>query len=193
VVRTGEKILFKCCTVSIGACHRQKKKSHNSTPEEESIHQWLLRPEHHAFLEPHQVRVWSKLAFGNKVSDFVVRRSDGTYSLIEIEPASAKVFTQRVGEPSAPFNHACQQVRDWQRYIRDNVHTVRSELGLEGIYEPVGMVVIGRDADIPSGEARTRWRDLKGTQPLVLLTFDDLIDRILALAASLKYMLHEIG
>ncbi len=48
--------------------------------------------------------------------------------LIEIERADTPILT-RASEPTAPFNHACLQVRDWQRYIRENVRTVRSEQG----------------------------------------------------------------
>ncbi|MCI0625868.1 MAG: DUF4263 domain-containing protein [Acidobacteria bacterium] len=97
---------------------------------EETIHQWLNDVRHRIFLDPHAQRVWSKLQFGGKVSDFVVRRADGTYKLIEIERADTRIFRSSDSEPSQPFNHACQQIRDWKRYIRDNVHTVRSELGL---------------------------------------------------------------
>src|SRR6185436_18431166 len=96
------------------------------------------------FLVPHAQNVWSKLPFGDKVSDFVVRRADGTYKLIEIEPADTRIFRSYDSEPSQPFNYGFQQITDWERYIRDNVHTVRAELGLADIDSPEGMVVIGR-------------------------------------------------
>jgi hypothetical protein len=135
------------------------------------------------------VNVKSKLDFGNRGSDFVVRRSDGTYVVIEIERANERIFQRKNSEPSAAFNHACQQVYDWQRYIRDNVHTVRNELGLDGIYEPSGMVIMGRSSAIDSDIARVRWRDLKGDHEPQVFTYDEIIERTRALADSLRHLL----
>ena len=104
--------------------------------DEEVLHQWLYDSHHWIFLDSEQVEVRSKVPFGSKVSDFVVRRSDGRYVLVEIERATERIFRRSDSEPTAGFNHACLQVSDWQRYIRDNVHTVRAEQNLEGIYEP---------------------------------------------------------
>jgi hypothetical protein len=154
--------------------------------DEEAIHQWLFNRQHWLFLDPHPRNVWSKLPFGDKISDFVVRSADNTYSLIEIEPGNQAILKRADGEPTARFNHACQQVRDWKRYIRDNVHTVRSELGLEDIDNPGGMVIMGRSADIERRNAQTRWRDMKATGDLRLFTFDELCDSVRALAGELR-------
>ena len=156
---------------------------------EEVIHQWLKDDRHRVFLDPHAQKVWSKLPFGGKESDFVVRRGDGTYKLIEIERADKRIFRPSDSEPSQPFNHACQQVRDWKRYIRDNVQTVRNELGLTNIDDPDGMVVMGRSADIVAGAAETRWRDLKATSWLDLQTYDELCSSARALAEALRHLL----
>ena len=154
--------------------------------DEQVLHTWLAAERHHVFLDPHAIEVRSKLPFGAQVSDFVVRRSDGTYLLIEIEPASAAIFRHDNSEPTAQFNHGCQQVRDWQRYVRENVHTVRDEIGLSGIYEPAGMVVIGRSSAISQEDAARRWKDLKARNDPSVATYDDISDRVKALAASLR-------
>ena len=157
--------------------------------DEETLHQWLNDPSHRLFLDPGAQQVGSKLPFGDRVSDFVVRRADQTYKLVEIEQAAKKVFRPSDSEPSAHFNHACQQVRDWKRYIRDNVHTVRTELGLRGIDVPHGMVVMGRSAHIVDETARTRWRDLKTSSGLELHTYDEICDSVSAVAQSLRLLL----
>ena len=157
---------------------------------EEVLHQWLADIRHRVFLDPHATKVWSKLPFGDTVSDFVVRSSDGSYTLIEIERASVRIIQQGNQEPTAPFNHACQQVRDWRRYVRDNVQTVRSELGLTDIYEPTGKVIIGRDAHVSSLEAARRWRDLRQSGDLTLLTYDQVVASVRQLASSLRTALH---
>ena len=157
--------------------------------EEEVIHQWLKDARHSVFLDPYASRIWSKLPFGDKVSDFVVRRADGTYKLIEIERANERILRSDNAEPTALFNHACQQVRDWQRYIRDNVQTVRSELDLADIDSPDGIVVFGRTREIAGKEAVRRWRDMKSTTDPVVYTYDELCDSVRALAHSLRNML----
>jgi len=159
---------------------------HEHGNEEERIHQWLKDPRRHVFLDPHAVEVRSKVPFGDKESDFVAKRSDGTYVLVEIERATCRVFRKGNNEPTAEFNHACQQVKDWQRYIRDNVHTVREEQRMPGIYEPAGMVIVGRSSDIDSVEAVTRWKDMKARGEPQLLTYDELIDRARALLLALR-------
>lgn len=163
-----------------------------SGDDEATIHRWLKEPHHHLFLDADPARVQSKIAFGNKASDFVVRHSDGTYKLIEIERANLRIFTKAKAEPSAEFNHACQQVRDWQRYIRDNVRTVREELKLDGIDKPTGAVIAGRVSDIDSEEALLRWRDLKATHEFELSTYDDVCDRVRSLVLLLRRMMTTI-
>lgn len=157
---------------------------------EEVLHQWLADERHRVFIDPHATKIWSKLPFGDSVSDFVVQTSDGSYTLIEIERASALIMQRGNQEPTAPFNHACQQVRDWRRYIRDNMQTVRHELGLHDIYEPRGKVIIGRDSHIESPDAARRWRDLRQSGDLTLLTYDQVVASVKQLASSLRTLLH---
>jgi len=153
---------------------------------EERIHQWIKEEKHQIFLNSNIKNLWSKLPFGNKISDFVLKHSDDTYTLIEIERANLRVFRKSDSEQTSEFNHACQQVYDWQRYIRDNVHTVRSELGLSEIYEPKGMVVLGRSGDINELEAKSRWRDIKNRHDHKVYTYDDLIENVKILSSKLK-------
>jgi Shedu protein SduA, C-terminal len=159
---------------------------------EERIHQWLKEDKHQIFINSNIKTLWSKLPFGKKISDFVLKHSDDTYTLVEIERANLRVFRKSDSEQTAEFNHACQQVRDWQRYIRDNVHTVRSELGLSDIYEPKGMVVLGRSEDIDQLEAKSRWRDIKNRHDHKVYTYDDLIENVKILASKLRE-LYSIG
>jgi hypothetical protein len=161
--------------------------------DEEMIHQWLRQEPHRIFLDPHAVRVWSKVEFGGKISDFVVRRADGSYRLIEIERSTLRIFQKGNGEPSAAFNHACQQVRDWQRYVRENVYTVRNELHLADIYEPCGVVIAGRSHDIDSLAAERRWRDMKNSSGLAVNTYDDIIRNVRAIAVALRNQLRPIS
>ncbi|MGA9349994.1 MAG: Shedu anti-phage system protein SduA domain-containing protein [Anaerolineae bacterium] len=185
----GQDMSERAATVLEEACNEFLRLLAVSGDDEETIHQWLNRPEHHLFIDPQPVEVRSKMPFGSKVSDFVVRRPNNTYVLVEIERATRRIFQERGQEPTAEFNRACQQVRDWQRYIRDNVHTVRIEQKLDGIDQPRGVLIIGRTADITGEEALMRWRDMKNTHEMDVATYDDVCDRVRSLAASLRCML----
>jgi len=169
-----------------GQCQEFQDMLSSHGDEEEYIHQWLRLKKNQVFLDPQAVKIWSKLPFGDQDSDFVIKHPDGTYTLVEIERANIRIFRADNSEPTAPFNHACQQVRDWQRYVRDNVHTIRSEVGLDGIYEPRGMVVIGRSNSISTQKAQIRWRDMKSKQDPSIFTYDELCDNVRSLAITLR-------
>lgn len=173
-------LLEKCCLEFMDLLN-----SHGH--DEEAIHQWLNQKKHHIFLDPHPAEVRSKQQFGKRFSDFVIRHPNNTYALIEIESASVRFFTPGGQEPSSEFNHACQQVKDWRQYIRENTHTVRDTLSLPDIYEPEGIVILGRRHNIEGAEALRRWRDMKNDHEFRLFTYDDLHDRVLSLADTLRH------
>lgn len=154
--------------------------------DEEQLHQWLKQPAHHIFLDPDPDEVWSKLRFGKNYSDFVVRCSDGRYKLIEIERANLRVFQKKGHEPTAAFNHACGQVRDWKQHVREHVHEVREVQGLTGIYEPAGVVVMGRTRDIDSADAQRRWDNMKADFEPQVFTYDEICERVRRLASRLR-------
>lgn len=157
--------------------------------DEESLHQWLKRDGNELFLDLDAKKVWSKVEFGNYVSNFVVQRSDGTYKLIEIEPAAERIFTASRSIPTHRFNGAVQQVRDWRRMVREQQSYFEKVTGLIGIYEPGGMVVMGRSADIGAGDAADRWNALKNDGEIEVATYDDLLARVRNLASQLENLL----
>lgn len=68
--------------------------------------------------------VISKLKLGSDYeTDFVIVQegySDGTiYELIEIESPHTELFDKK-GKPTAKFNAALQQIRDWKRFLMNN-------------------------------------------------------------------------
>lgn len=93
----------------------------------------LKESAYHAFLRKHPLLFLctyrsylaiSKLKLGaNYETDFVIVEegfSEGTkYELIEIESPHTKLFNSN-GTPSAKFNSALQQIRDWRRFLKDN-------------------------------------------------------------------------
>jgi len=144
----------------------------DTNPErEEELHVFLKN--HPYFLCPSHSRMWSKLPFGSKESDFVFRDATGDYLLVEIERSTLRLFIQ-TGDKSADLNHACSQITDWKRYIQHNLSTVQNELGLASISpNPRSLVVIGRSADLtPENRAKMVTMETE-THNQKIMTYDD--------------------
>src|SRR5260370_22170563 len=147
----------------------------DSNPEREEILQSFLR-DNPALLCQTQVRAWSKLPLGARVTDFVFQEAAGDYVLVELEKSTHRLFLAD-GHLSSELNHACGQITDWKRYLEDNLPTVQRELGLTGIsLNPKGLVVIGRSASLKS-ENRRKLVTLENERPkLKIITYDDVYD-----------------
>ena len=142
---------------------------------EEPVHQFLKQ--HPELLCPTSECHWSKLAFGDRVSDFVFREPYNDYLLVELEAPIRELF-RKDGQQREELTHAINQISDWIQYIGDNKLKVEEELGLVGIStNPRSLVVIGRSESL-SEENRLKLVTLQSLQnKLRILTYDDLIAR----------------
>ena len=140
---------------------------------EEPVHQFLKS--HPEFLCPTLERVWSKLPFGDRVSDFVFREPGNDYQLVELEAPIRKLF-RKDGQQGKELAGATNQILDWLQYIANNKRTVESELGLEGIaIPPRTLIVIGRSASLTE-ENRSKLSTIQASQnKLRILTYDDVL------------------
>ena len=140
---------------------------------EEPTHQFLK--EHPELLCPTHQRMWSKLPFGSRISDFVFRESYDDYLLVEIEAPIRELF-RKDGQQREELTHAVNQIADWIQFIADNKQAVEEKLGLTGIsVAPRAMVVIGRSASL-TDENRRKLTTLQVQQSkLQILTYDDLL------------------
>jgi hypothetical protein len=121
---------------------------------------------------------WSKVPFGERISDFVFREARDDYLLVEIEAPNRKLFRED-GQQHGDLTHAIDQIDDWLRYIEDNKPTVERELDLPGIsaMSSRALVVIGRSAAL-TDDNRRKLAVMRGRRPMLLiLTYDDLLDR----------------
>jgi Shedu protein SduA, C-terminal len=140
---------------------------------EEPMHQFLKQ--HPELLCPTHERMWSKLPFGNRVSDFVFREPYNDYLLVEIEAPSRELF-RKDGQQREELTHAINQIDDWIQFVADNKHKVEEELGLVGIsVNPRSLIVIGRSASL-TGENRRKINTTEAQRSkLRILTYDDLL------------------
>lgn len=154
------------------------------TGPEEPVHQFLK--EHPELLCPTSDRFWSKLAFGERVSDFVFREPHDDYLLVELEAPIRELF-RKDGQQREELTHAINQITDWIQYIEANRPKVEEELGLVGIStNPRTLVVIGRSASLTE-ENRHKLATLQAQHnKLRILTYDDLL---MAARANLERIL----
>lgn len=143
-------------------------------PVEEVLQEFLAK--NPALLSPTHKRVWLKVPFGDKVSDFVFHDANGDYLLVEIERPSKKLFTKR-GDTSSHLSHAQNQITDWKRYIEDNLKTVQVELGLEGISpNPKSLIVMGRSSAVPEKGSRKLVTMRSDNPRQNIMTYDDVLE-----------------
>lgn len=140
---------------------------------EEPAHQLLKK--HPELLCPTHERAWSKLPFGDRVSDFVFREPYNDYLLVEIEAPVREIF-RKDGQQREELTHAMNQVTDWVKFIADNKGTVEDKLGLVGISaSPRTLVVIGRSALLTEENRRKLTAIQALHSKLRILTYDDVL------------------
>lgn len=152
--------------------------------QEESYQLFLSK--HPVFIDPLAVETISKQKLGIEfVTDFVIRRYDNRYSLIEIERPQDSLFTKG-GDFTARFTHAFGQVLDFQQWVEENI--AYAQKLLPGIASPTGVLIMGRREDMSDRNRAKLHRLSVNTNHVEILTFDDLVQNALLLYKS---MFHE--
>ena len=138
---------------------------------EEPIHQFLKA--HPELLWPAHEACWSKVPFGNHVSDFVIREPHNDYLVVEIENAKKQLF-RKDGQQREQLTHPVNQIADWEEYIEANIQEVRERFpGMSS--SPRKLVVIGRSDELSEAN-RSKISTLQNQSPkLRIWTYDDLL------------------
>lgn len=139
---------------------------------------------HPIILDPLAAEVVPKHRLGDDyITDFVIRRHDGRYLVVEIEKPQDKIFTSS-GDFSAPFSHALGQVLDFQGWVAEQNSCARSKL--PHIENPRGLLVMGRREDLTDRQERKLRRWCANSNSIDVATFDDLVTVGRQLLASLR-------
>ncbi|WP_336233063.1 Shedu anti-phage system protein SduA domain-containing protein [Thalassospira sp. CH_XMU1458] len=130
---------------------------------------------HPTFLDPLAIEVWSKPDFhGFLEPDFVVRRGDDSYLVIEIEKPSKMLITQS-GQISAAATQAEKQVLDYKRFITQRLQEMNNHF--PNIDEPDCLVVIGMESSLSASQKESlRLVNLSNVK-LKIVGFDHLMQR----------------
>ena len=138
-----------------------------------STHQFLKA--HPELLCPTSEQAWSKLPFGDRVSDFVFKEPFNDYQLVEIEAPIRELF-RKDGQQREELTHAINQVLDWIQYVGNNKHKIEADLGLVGISpNPRALIVIGRSQSLTDDNRQKLATIQAQHNKLRILTYDDLI------------------
>ncbi len=147
---------------------------------EDMIQQELREEEYQLFLKQHPVfldalatDIIPKQALGiEKVTDFVLRRYDNKYILVEIEKPQDRLFTQN-NDFTSRFTHAFGQVLDFQQWVDSN--GAYAKVHMPGISSPRGLLVIGRRKHLAEQNESKLHRFSANSSAIDILTFDDLL------------------
>lgn len=127
------------------------------------------------FLDPMAIEVWPEPnLFGSRKPDFVLKRSDGSYLVVEIECPGKTLVTQ-AGHPSAEVTHAEHQVTDYRNYMLRHIGTVKDVF--PGFSDPDCLVVIGLESALTPDQKKVL-ASLNGARHRIkVVGFDWLVER----------------
>jgi hypothetical protein len=139
---------------------------------EEELHRFLV--EHPVLLDPFVTELRTKHELGDDfITDFVVRRMNNEYMVVEIENSTDKLFNND-GSFTADLMKAIAQVRDFQAWLGDNIAYAQTKL--PHIRRPEGLVIIGRRLDLtPIMQKRLSEENFSRRGHIKVVTYDDLL------------------
>ena len=134
-------------------------------------------------LDPMAVQVWPEPnLFGSRQPDFLVRRADDTYIVVEIE-CPGKLLVTAGGNLSAEVTHAERQATDYRSYLVR--HHANAALHFPGFDEPDCLVVAGLERRLDDTR-RSVLRDAnRHRHCLRIVGFDWLGERARTVAANI--------
>lgn len=147
----------------------------DSGPEREEDLQRFLT-DHPILIEPFVSVLYTKQELGSDfITDFIIRRMNDQYVLVEIENSTDALFTKS-GSFSAKLNTAIGQVRDFQAWVSENIAYAQKKLPY--IKYPEGLVIIGRRKDLEEIEIkRLAEENFSRRGHIRITTYDDLLDQ----------------
>lgn len=126
-------------------------------------------------LDPMAVEVWPEPnLFGSRKPDFVVKRSDGSYLVIEIE-CPKKMLVTKAGNLSAAASHAENQAMDYRSYMMQHISSVRETFPT--FSDPDCLVIVGLESSLTDGQKSALFRHNAHRHRLDVVGFDWILDR----------------
>lgn len=134
-------------------------------------------------LDPLAVRVWSKPDFhGKKEPDFIVKRADNSYLIIEIETPSKQLVT-REKQLGAKVTQAVTQAMEYRSFLLERYQ--QAELTFPDFSPPEALVIIGLENELTEEERLVLRRENEHRAHLKVIGFDAVSDRLQAIVKNL--------
>jgi Domain of unknown function (DUF4263) len=142
-------------------------------PDDEPEFQKFLTT-HPQLLDPMAIQVWPQPnLLGSRYPDFVVRRADNSYLVVEIECPAKSVI--RGGQASAAVTHAEQQVTDYRDYLmRRHQDAIQH---FPDFNDPDCLVVTGLERELDENQIAILRHLNRHRVRLRIVGFDWLVDR----------------
>lgn len=127
-----------------------------------------------SLLDPLAKEIIPKQKLGNEfVTDFVVRKLDDKYILVEIEKPTTPIFT-RTNDFTSQFTHAMGQVIDFQEWVESNM--AYADKLMPGISSPSGLLILGLSSGLNDFQRKKLKRfNINNSGRIEVITFDDLL------------------
>lgn len=138
---------------------------------------------HPQLIEPSVAEVWSQPDLhGAKEPDFVIRRADGTYLVVEIETPAKLLITDSC-QMSAVATHAVTQVFDYADFLVTRHLEISTHF--PGFQVPDALVVVGMEGNLTPDQARALRLENRSRHNVRVVGFDWLLRRAEVLATNL--------
>lgn len=136
------------------------------------------------FLDPMAVQVWTQPDFhGAAEPDFVVRRADDTYLIVEIE-CPAKLLMTKSGQLSAQATHAEKQVLDYEAFLSDRIAEARTHFPRYARADR--LVLIGLESQLSDQQRVDLQRTNASRQQVRIAGFDWALSRARTIISSIS-------
>ena len=133
-------------------------------------------------LDPMAYEVWPRPDLhGFKEPDFIVRRSDNSYLVVEIE-TPAKLLITGANQLSASATQAITQATQYRRFLVERMQEVRAHL--PAFDDPDCLVVIGREDSLTPDQRVALAADNQSRTKLRVVGFDWLLRRAEAVTSN---------
>ena len=140
---------------------------------------------HPQLLDPMAVQVWSQPDFhGGYEPDFIFRRADNSYVVVEIE-CPGKMLMTKAGQLSSQTLHAEKQALEYENFLSQRVMEVRHHF--PGFNRAECLVVVGMESHLSDIQRQGLQMANSKRQHIRIVGFDWLLNRAKAVIANVSH------
>lgn len=134
-------------------------------------------------LDPLAIKVWSKPDFhGKKEPDFLIKRADNSYVIIEIE-TPAKQLVTRDGQIGARVTQAVTQAMEYRTFLLERYQ--QAQATFSDFSPPEALVIIGLESSLSEVDRKVLRRENEHRAHIRIVGFDSLSSRMAAITKNL--------